>query len=319
MTRLRVRTPSRLHFGLLGWGPAASRQFGGLGLMIEEPDLEVVFRSAAEWCCEGPLAGRVRDLVRSLESCSPALGPALVRIERTPPEHAGLGVGTQLSLAIVRGLLELAEFPTPSIEQMAALSGRGRRSGVGLHGFVHGGLIVDGGHAQAPGVPPLVARSVFPEDWGILLVQPPGPRGRHGPEEAHSFARIPPMPERVTERLCRLVLLGILPALAERNLRDFGEALSEFQRRVGEEFATLQGGPFSSPMAEAIVMELGRLGLVGAGQSSWGPTLYGFSESARPRRDRISALLTEAFPIDPSGVRWTRAANHGAVVERLIE
>ena len=43
MTRLlRILTPSRLHFGLLGWGPQAPRQFGGVGLMVERPGLEIV-------------------------------------------------------------------------------------------------------------------------------------------------------------------------------------------------------------------------------------------------------------------------------------
>jgi predicted sugar kinase len=60
----------------------------------------------------------------------------------------------------------------------------------------------------------------------------------------------------------------MLPALAERELRDFGEALSELQRHVGAAFAPLQGGPYSSPVSEALVEALGRMGLVGAGQSS---------------------------------------------------
>ena len=40
MTRCRLRTPSRLHFGLFGWGPEARRQFGGVGLMVDDPGLE---------------------------------------------------------------------------------------------------------------------------------------------------------------------------------------------------------------------------------------------------------------------------------------
>ena len=54
--RIRIRTPSRLHFGLLGWGPQAARQFGGVGLMIEDPGLELIGETAAEWTFEGPLA-----------------------------------------------------------------------------------------------------------------------------------------------------------------------------------------------------------------------------------------------------------------------
>ena len=41
----------------------------------------------------------------------------------------------------------------PSLETLARLSGRGRRSGIGLHGFFHGGLIVDGGRRDEA-IPP---------------------------------------------------------------------------------------------------------------------------------------------------------------------
>ena len=36
---IEVRTPSRLHFGLLALDPSRPRQFGGVGLMVREPDL----------------------------------------------------------------------------------------------------------------------------------------------------------------------------------------------------------------------------------------------------------------------------------------
>jgi predicted sugar kinase len=38
---ITLQAPSRLHFGLFGWGPAAPMQFGGLGLMIQNPQLEL--------------------------------------------------------------------------------------------------------------------------------------------------------------------------------------------------------------------------------------------------------------------------------------
>ena len=59
MTPLRIRTPSRLHFGLLGWGPRRARQFGGVGLMIEAPGLELTAEPAPDWSFAGPLADRV--------------------------------------------------------------------------------------------------------------------------------------------------------------------------------------------------------------------------------------------------------------------
>ena len=66
-----------------------------------------------------------------------------------------------------------------------------------------------------------VARLPFPEDWSILVVRPPGESGLHGPDESRAFANLPPFTQDVTDSLCRLVLLEILPAVIERDLRGF--------------------------------------------------------------------------------------------------
>ena len=245
--------------------------------------------------------------------------PAGARIEvlSAPAEHVGLGVGTQLSLAVVRLLLELGGNPAPPPETLARLAGRGRRSGIGLHGFFHGGLIVDGGRRDDATPPPLLARLPFPEDWSILLVQPRGPRGRHGAEELQAFEELPPLADRVTDRLCRLVLLGILPAVVENDLHAFGAALTELQHNVGSIFAPMQGGAYATPQSESIIAELARLGLVGAGQSSWGPTLYAFGSLTEPERAAATSRLCDRLTLEHDQVRWAHGANRGAIVERM--
>jgi beta-ribofuranosylaminobenzene 5'-phosphate synthase len=270
------------------------------------------------------LADRVRDLIGEVIDRGRADLPetlawsaARIQIITAPPEHVGLGVGTQLSLAIVRALLDLAGNRDPSLETLARLSGRGRRSGIGLHGFLHGGLIVDGGRRDEAHPPPMVARVMFPEEWSVLTVQPPGPRGRHGADEIQAFSALPALPDRITEQLCRLVLLGILPAVVEKDLASFGASLSELQEHVGRAFAPMQGGTYATPQSEAVIAKLGQLGMVGAGQSSWGPTLYAFGTLSEPEQIAISALLVKEFGLGPSHVGWTRAANHGADIRRF--
>jgi beta-RFAP synthase len=313
---LRIRTPSRLHFGLLGWGPQLKRQFGGLGLMIEAPGVEVVVERAESWMVDGPLAPRVEQIVgrvrsRALEA-GMALTPAHIRVEKSAEEHVGLGVGTQLCLAVARALLELAGVGEATVEQLAQLTGRGDRSGIGLYGFHRGGLIVDGGRASATEIPPLLARVPFPEDWSILIVQPTGDRGLHGPGESRAFGNLPPMAQDVTDSLCRLVLMDILPAVIERDLPTFGSALGELQRRVGSCFAPAQGGIYAGAQSAVIIDELQRLGCTGAGQSSWGPTLYAFAELTAHEFSRISQRLCDRFGLRESAMFRTRADNWGA-------
>jgi beta-ribofuranosylaminobenzene 5'-phosphate synthase len=321
MSRYRIRTPSRLHFGLLAWGPQAPRQFGGVGLMIESPALVVSAEPAPETGARGPLSGRALEVARAVAEALAGEGvgaaPCLLRVERAPAEHVGLGVGTQLSLAVARLMFEVSGLPPPTLPRLSALTGRGRRSGIGLHGFAHGGLIVDGGRKDGEGLPPLLVRVEFPADWKVLVIQPSRFTGLHGEAERRAFAGLPPLDDRVTDRLCRLVLLGLLPALAERDLGAFGDALTELQQRVGQGFATAQGGIFARPELAAIAEDLRSRGLHGVGQSSWGPTLYAFSDRSDPERQSLLEGVRREFNLDADSCFWTGADRGGARVERI--
>ncbi len=319
MTRLILRTPGRLHFGLLSWGSKAPRQFGGVGLMVESPGLELLAEPSETWRAEGPLAGRALEVAarvaaRLADRGFPA-GPASLVIRKAPTEHVGLGVGTQLGLGVARLLCEMAGHTRPTVEELAGLAGRGLRSGIGLHGFALGGLVVDGGRRGPEGIPPLLARLEFPEEWSVLLVIPRRGAGLHGLPEVRAFAELPPSPESLTDRLCRLVLLGLLPAVVERDLPRFGEALEEIQRRVGQGFAPAQGGTFARPELEAIADRLRAEGLQGVGQSSWGPTLYGFSDAPLEGRRALLGRLESRHGLGPGEVFWTPASNRGATLD----
>jgi beta-RFAP synthase len=296
------------------------RQFGGLGLMVDEPAIDLLAEPGPSPSAHGPLADRVRQILDQLRDRSADLGfraPSVsIRTIQAPPEHIGLGVGTQLSLAVAEAVARLAGETDLSTEQLAQLTGRGARSGIGLHGFRHGGFIVDGGRKAADrGAPPLLARLHFPEDWSIVILQPPGERGLHGVVEIRAFAALPPTSEAVTDRLCRITLLGILPAIVERDLTAFGAALEELQAHVGASFAPAQGGSFSAPRASEIIEELHRAGFVGCGQSSWGPTLYGFTDRPRGEVRERADHLRQRLELGPSAVIVTGAANRGASIE----
>src|SRR3989304_3556700 len=67
-TSIRVRTGSRLHFGILSWNPDLPRQFGGAGVMTDEPGIELSLESARVRTASGPLADRALGFARLLSA-----------------------------------------------------------------------------------------------------------------------------------------------------------------------------------------------------------------------------------------------------------
>ena len=321
MTRMTLRTAGRLHFGLLSWGEGVGRRFGGSGLMVQHPGVVLSASEASDGrtSAHGPLSERVLEFASKVEMGLTDRGmsppPLAFQVESVGPQHSGLGVGTQLGLAVARLSCTLSGWSQPTTEDLAALSGRGLRSGIGLHGFMSGGLIVDGGRGLSEGIPPLLARLDFPADWSILLVIAPGPSGLHGSREVQAFRNLPDWPSSLVDRLCRLTLLGLLPAVVERDLGAFGQALEAIQEGVGRAFAPAQGGSvFASDRAALIFEGLRSAGLTGLGQSSWGPTLYGFARVEAEEQAAISQRLATELGMPLGSFIWTRAADQGAVV-----
>jgi beta-RFAP synthase len=195
---------------------------------------------------------------------------------------------------------------------------RGARSALGIHGFEQGGFLVEGGQRAVFGeeFAPLVARLPFPDSWRLVLARAPAAAGLHGTGEQEAFVRLAEHPPGLgpTEALCRLVLLGLLPALAETNLEAFGEALFDFNSRVGAAFVPVQGGIYAGPGIAALVDFVRGLGVRGVGQSSWGPTVFAVVRDEE-RADDLAGRIRGRFGLSEAEVVVTRACNHGAEEE----
>lgn len=325
---IRVRTGSRLHFGLLSLpsgdpAHAPSRVWGGAGLMVQQPGFDLEARPAPAWSAAGPLAARVLQIInRFVQSLPPDASPPHhlhFQCHTEVRQHQGLGSGTQLALAVARILAELYVLPDRSAPALAQRIGRGLRSALGIHGFDHGGFLVDGGKTHAERVAPLVARADFPDDWRAVLILFKEGTGMHGSDEVQAFQQL--QRQRLsldTESLSRLVLMGMLPALVEKDLNAFGGALYEFNRRVGEGFRPVQGGVYAHPQAADIVAYLRSQGVAGAGQSSWGPGLFAMVEDEERAR-QLALRLCQARALRDEDVLITRAAHSGAQVDHAAE
>jgi beta-RFAP synthase len=125
------------------------------------------------------------------------------------------------------------------------------------------------------------------------------------------------MSDAVSDRLCRLLLMGLMPAVVERDLAAFGASLTAIQMHVGRAFASAQGGrELAREDLAPIVDQMRQDGLAGVGQSSWGPALYGFAPRDPEFQAYILERLADRFALPPDAAFWTEASRHGA---RMME
>ena len=322
---VRVRAPSRLHFGLLSFGVPGERQFGGVGVMVDAPGLTISLRRADRLSAAGPLAERALHFARQVAANWPSAGEpgCHIEIESAPPEHIGLGTGTQLGLAVAAGLARLSGVPAAAacnrVSDDEAIGwarwvGRGERSAIGTHGFARGGLLVEGGKRTAGTVSPLTSRLELPDAWRFVLLVDPQKRGLSGDQERRAFAGLPPAAPEATAALCREVLVDLLPAAAEGDFDAFGESLYRYGHAAGLLFAERQGGPYAAGLETELVAWLRGRGVRGVGQSSWGPTIF-----ALARDPDQAALLAADVHRHFSAARITAIvaapANRGVLIE----
>lgn len=275
-----VEAYARLHFGVLDLRGSTGRWFGGIGASASAPSLLVSASRADTLTVEGEDSDRAAAFARQFLEHNQLARGARIRVQRALPSHAGLGSGTQLALSIACALAELYGIDTDP-RMLARAMGRAQRSAIGTWTFAGGGLVVEGGRrSRGDECGPLIARLPFPESWRCVVVVPDGPPGISGADEAEAFARLPKPSEHEVEHVSHLVLMALLPALADGELDAFGRALTEIQEVTGHWFAPAQGGTFASGPSRALVRQLAEWGAAGVGQSSWGPTVYGIVEGA---------------------------------------
>src|SRR5690349_1128317 len=241
-----VEAPARLHLGFIDVSGSLGRRFGSLGLALEEFGTTIRLRRAARFAASGPQAERAQAYLRRLLDDHDPPESVALEIERAIPEHVGLGSRTQLAFAVGRAFSRLFGVALTSTELATRLD-RGARSGIAIGAFEHGGFVVDGGRGAAGGYPPLIARLTFPPSWRVLLLFDRAARGLFGEAEREAFRALQAFPQNKAAHLAHLTLMRLMPALAEQDCAQFGAAIGEIQRTVGDYFAQAQGGRFASP------------------------------------------------------------------------
>jgi len=311
-TRVTVHAPARLHLGFLDLNGGLGRRFGSIGLALDGLGTRLTVQPAPQMHVEGPDAERVQAYIATAQRALSLRGSYHATIEAAVSSHAGLGSGTQIALAVAAALRRLHGLPLDPAGDAVRL-GRGQRSGIGIAAFQTGGLVVDGGRGAATQTPPLISSIAFPQDWRAIVLLDPARQGIHGTAETTAFATLPEFPAEKAAHLCRLVLMQVLPAVAESNIAMFGAGIREIQAAIGDYFAPAQGARFTSPEVGTVLAHLDAQGAHGIGQSSWGPT--GFAFTASPQEaERLAALARAHQHGRALDIRVCAALNRGAEI-----
>ncbi len=315
--QVHVKTTARLHMGFFDLNGSIGRRFGSIGMALDAPVTEIKMRlfgdTKVEFNADVNGDKRVAKIVENYIKSFNLQKTFNVDCLQTMPEHAGLGSGTQMALAIGSAINQLCGLNL-SLQQIAAVAQRGARSGIGIGTFAHGGVVVDAGRGIETSVPPMIARADFPEDWRILLIFDRSNIGTHGEQELSAFRTLPDATLASAEKLSHRVLMQALPALAERDLASFGLAIRELQACTGEYFAPVQGGSYASKAVEQALNYLDNQGVACFGQSSWGPT--GFAIFANQNEAEMCFKQLETKFQDDLSLTFQicRGLNHGAQV-----
>ncbi|MCS7144122.1 MAG: beta-ribofuranosylaminobenzene 5'-phosphate synthase [Archaeoglobaceae archaeon] len=310
---MRIRTPSRVHITLIDMNGSLSRIDGGVGFALNEPFIEIeAFESE-----EVVVNGKAQNLDRFVEfskKLSNHFGKGIeIFVKSDYRSHAGLGSGTQIGLAIGKAFSELYGLKL-KVREIAELVGRGGTSGIGVAVFEFGGFVVDGGHSKkekkdflpssASKAKPakVISRLDFP-DWDVVVLIP-SLNGAYGKGEVDLFQKSCPVPLEEVRELCHLILMKMLPAVAEEDLDSFVFALRRIQHLGFKKAEVERYGNLMRDFLDQFP----------AGMSSTGPSIFAVADS------NVKALVKDMKSyFTEIGVKCdeiiTKGRNRGAEVE----
>jgi beta-RFAP synthase len=313
-----IKTPSRIHLGLIDLNGSMGRLYGSIGLALNSPQVILEARNSDKLRVAGQDKERIEALVKKFSEAYNVDSNIEINVSQTIPEHSGLGSGTQLALSVATAMSYINKLSV-DVRDLARTMGRGKISGIGIEAFKHGGFIIDAGvKVGSEGeIPSPIYRINFPKDWTFVLAIPSAARGLFGEKEESAFKKVIPASPDIAREVCRLLQMKMLPAMMEKDIATFGKALMEVDKTVGLYFEGVQNGIYTDAGTQKLVECMLEAGAYGAGQSSWGPAVYGLVDDsgAQKLEAAVDAFMKETCT-ECSIIR-THANNQGAKISAM--
>lgn len=316
MDEVVVTAPGHLHVGNFDLSGDLGRLFGTVGFSIEEPSLEVELKKNEDVQASDRDARFFAEVLCEEHD----LSGVEIQVNCPLPKFVGIGHHTTLALSIGVGLSELYDLSL-SIEEVALTVKRGLITALGLYACKCGGFVIEGGfrpERMEEMVPPLIFQRNIPDDWIFVIAIPREPRERIAELRKEREDRIlkegVTMSPKTSAELSRLVLVKMMPSIAEEDIESFGESLTEFNSRLGDVWSDHQEGKYADGVVErGIELVEGKSHC--ACQSSWGPTFYGLTDDESDALDLRDELEEFLEGNGGGGVFRTKSDNQGLEVK----
>jgi len=323
-----IVAPAHLHAGNMDLTGDIGRLYGTAGFTIDYP------RTVIEAVKSDKIAitGNDRDTTNAEEYARRFIerfnieGGITVNVKESIPKHLGMGSQTALALSIGHAISELYSHAV-DIEDMALALGRSEIVALGLNSFKIGGFIVDGGYkirerdgSRVRMIPPCLFRHPIPEDWLFLVCIPDKPVPailKIKEDEEEILNSLKPMPEEISDRLSRIMLMQVMPSIMEGDIETFGRYITAFNSQLGGFWKEFQeGSTYCHPIVKDGIELLLENGAYGACQTCWGPTFYGIVESGERARELLVKLEDFIACNGGGDVFYTTGNNQGAAISR---
>lgn len=327
-----IKSPSRLHLGLIDMNGSYGRLDGGIGLTIQNPSLLLYSESAEKGITidfneeanitdtiKNECIKKITDAAQKVTDYYDVDEGFYFRVDGAYPPHSGLGSGTQIALSTGKLITEHIGQEANGIT-LGKITGRGGTSGIGVFAFDHGGFIVDGGHsrkekdsflpssASVASPPQLFGRYEFPDEWGVLLVILKSDVSVNGQKEVNIFQEYCPIDRQEVELYSHLIFMNMIPFLLEKDLPCFGNIINKIQT-IGFKKIEVE---LQSENIKRLMAKLTEIGAYAVGMSSFGPTVYSFYDETNKH---IVEEIKE-YVGDDGIVMTTKAQNHGHILTK---
>lgn len=326
---IEIKSPARLHFGQLDLNGEIGRIYGGSGVGIKEPYCKMKFKKSDNIIVKGEKSKEIKktldqfiSFLREKSLLNENKG-VIVEVEKALPFHCGLGSGTQIALTLAEGINKLYKLDLDKFKIAELADRKHSRSAVGFGAFYYGGFIADGGRIIEEKendnyLPPILFKEKIPEDWCFIIIIPSINKEKmSGKKEIKTFKELKKMDITTSAENCHHLLLGMLPALKEKDIKRFSYHLNKIEDNVADYFSEIQSGRYTSDYGEEIISFLEDNNILGRGQSSWGPTLYALLENKK-RAKKIKNDILNKFKTKIDKIFITEAANEGAEIIKSV-